>query len=817
MYQFIVALILFLVTGYLTVTEMAPFFLVHFIFASAALGVLLPLYACVTDFACRIVTLHDCYEHVNMDTPYLKAYSENYFQALLQISLQQFYGMLSKVVLGMWQSVHPTLFSVIKIAITYLRIPRSRHKNHRKPSPYSALRIAIVSILLVYLARWRFPAATSYAALRLAGLVLGLLFVVAPVLVLVYWFHKHPMIQQIGSDICTLLDKEPNVTDPTEFKKRPAHTKPVKAPTRVSSSKTDSQQIQREEEEAQKVHYADPGRIDPFRSARQFPLSGSTTRRGWNASRQNLASPGSAPANIGQSPEYALGYMMETSRQPVKTPGPAGSPYSSLSLPQPARSAPTSDGSTQANTSVDVLPATVSNLSVALPPSEGTLTTPERTNKLITEVRVESNNLPMRAPRVVEEAQVTRGENKWVALLHRSQWKQKHKCRALLKETKKVDAPAVVCPSSPMDTNDDWNAADMSEMDEDEVYMEMDSRRSSPIGSPMVCSPIGSPSPMQVSSPMELSSPMRAPSPMQISSPMRVSSPVQVSVPFQTSTPVSALAPVQVLAPVAPAVVAPTVMAEAAPGVRKIKELPRRKTGAARSSRIDAPSSSATSAFNSTATVAQPTLPSRSGHSGSGYSGSDSIPAKANGLKRTHAIYIPSAGQALPPRSCASVSGASAHHPTPSEPNKLAKTTTSYAPPAKPTLRSRSDTLVPGVSIDGPKLTKLSSAFRIPEPGRALPRPGHPSSGPFKSNGLAKSAAVCTPAVMTPRDLAAALDKKATGAAGTMGRPTPVYMLMDKERTVVKKGEMIPPNTPYLVKDKNGTKMTKTGPRGLRV
>ncbi|KAG9122283.1 hypothetical protein FRC07_001411, partial [Ceratobasidium sp. 392] len=723
---------------------MASCVFVDFIFASAALGVLLPVYACVTDFVSRIVTLHDCYEHVNMDTPHLKAYSENYAQALLQIALQQLYGMLSKVVLGIWQSVYPALFSMIKLTITYLHIARSRRKNHRKASPYSTLRISIVSVSLVYVVYWYFPSATSYAALRLAGLVLRLLVIIIVVLVLVCWFRKHQIIQQIGSNIYALFDKErnaatdlkpepqPKQTDATESKKRPAYAKPTNTPTHVSSLKVEARQIQREEEEAQKAYYADPGQIGPSRSARQFPLSGSTTGRGWNAIRQDLASSAGhnapLPTSIGRSPGYTSGYLMETPRQPIKTPRLARLSNSSLE----SRSASselnlptsTSDGLTQANKSVDVPSRTINNVSVTLPPSKDTLATPERTNKLITEVRVESNNLPIRAPKVVEEAQVARGEDKWVALLHRSQWKQKHKYRTVLKETKKIDTPAVVRPNSPMDANDDWDAADMSDMDEDEVHMEMDSRRSSPIGSPMVCSPTGSPRPMQVSSPMELSSPKQVPSPMQISSP------VQVSTLVQASAPVPALAPVQVPAPVAPAVVVPTVVAEPAPGVRKIRELPRRKAGVAHSYRIDAPPSSTTPASNSTATIAQPTLPSRSGPSGSGHSGHNLHPAKPNALKRTYAIYIPSTGQALPPNSNPSASGASTRDPTPSKPNKLTKTTTFYAPPSKPTLRPRLDTPALGASINGRKLTNLSARSSIPEPGRALPRPGHLSSGP---------------------------------------------------------------------------------------
>ncbi|KAG9122104.1 hypothetical protein FRC07_001661, partial [Ceratobasidium sp. 392] len=149
--------------------------------------------------------------------------------------------------------------------------------------------------------------------------------------------------------------------------------------------------------------------------------------------------------NTGQSSAYTLGYLMETPRQLVKTPGLAGFSNSSLASQSPSskldRSSPTSSGLTQANTSVYVSSATTNDVSIVLASSEDALRGPERTNKLITKTRVKSNNSPMRMPKVVEEARVAHDENKWVALLHRFQ-REKKKYRTVLKETKKVDAPA---------------------------------------------------------------------------------------------------------------------------------------------------------------------------------------------------------------------------------------------------------------------------------------------------------------------------------------------------------------------------------------
>ncbi|KAG9120082.1 hypothetical protein FRC07_004578, partial [Ceratobasidium sp. 392] len=910
MFNLTIALILFLVTGLLTVTEMVPVFFVRLILFFAVVSVLGPVYGYITDF-------HDFAEDADMDMARPEPYNNHYLLTLLETALQQLYRVSNKVILGIWHSGYTALLSIIKPAMADPRIARSRRKKYRKASPYSTVRIAVMSTLLVYLAYWCLSSIMSHAALRLAGLVLKLLTTIVLVVISACWSYKHPTIQQIGSDIRTLLDKErdtaanlkpepqPKQVDNlriTESNKRRAHTKSTDAPTHVSSPKTSTSP----QRDAKRAYYADSGRIDPSRSARQFPLSGSTTGRGWNASRQGLTLHGSASMDsrmapesrkpvslagqntplstkIGQSLPYALGYLMETPRQPVKLTRLAGFSNSSLasrsSLPEVGRSTPTFDSSTQANMVVNVPSPAVNNVSVAVPPSEDILTTPERTNKLITEVRVKSNNLPMCVPKVVKEAQVAHGEDKWVAvlrrsqwkqkvqavskktkkakksnaptivhaltapertnklitevrvksnnlpmdipqvvvkaqvacgedkgiaLLHRSQWKQKQKYLATSKKTKKMDALAVVHPSSPMDTNADWRGANLSEMDEDEVYMDMDSRRSSRVGSPMVCSPAVSPSPVQVSSPMEISSPLRVPSPMQTSSPTQVPLPAQTSAPVQVSAPVQAPALVQVPAPVAPAVQVSTAVAEAAPGARKFKELPRRKAGVAHSHRIDAPPSSTFSASSSTVTAAQPTVPSRLGHSGSGYSTNDSGAAKANGLKRTYAIYIPSTGQALPPRSSTSVSGSSTRNLTLSKPNKLTKTTTFYAPPIKPTLRPRLDTPALGASLNGRKLTNLSARFSIPEPGRALPRPGHHSSGPpgldsntskldeltrrpthyvpseptlpprpepfgsgpSKSDRPANPATSCAPAAMTPKDLAAAIEKKATGTTG---------------------------------------------------
>ncbi|KAG8771771.1 hypothetical protein FRC12_003415 [Ceratobasidium sp. 428] len=73
---------------------------------------------------------------------------------------------------------------------------------------------------------------------------------------------------------------------------------------------------------------------------------------------------------------------------------------------------------------------------------------------------------------------------------------------------------------------------------------------------------------------------------------------------------------------------------------------------------------------------------------------------------------------------------------------------------------------------------------------------------------------------MTPRELAEAMNKRANKASGSgirKVRIAPVYTLLDEKRTVVQKGQRIPPNTQYQVKDEKGTSLRITGARGMLV
>ncbi|KAG8716209.1 hypothetical protein FRC09_015971 [Ceratobasidium sp. 395] len=73
---------------------------------------------------------------------------------------------------------------------------------------------------------------------------------------------------------------------------------------------------------------------------------------------------------------------------------------------------------------------------------------------------------------------------------------------------------------------------------------------------------------------------------------------------------------------------------------------------------------------------------------------------------------------------------------------------------------------------------------------------------------------------MTPRELAEAMNKRANKASGSGTRKVriaPVYTLLDEKRTVVEKGQRIPPNTQYQVKDEKGTSLRITGARGMLV
>ncbi|KAG8720707.1 hypothetical protein FRC08_018406 [Ceratobasidium sp. 394] len=98
--------------------------------------------------------------------------------------------------------------------------------------------------------------------------------------------------------------------------------------------------------------------------------------------------------------------------------------------------------------------------------------------------------------------------------------------------------------------------------------------------------------------------------------------------------------------------------------------------------------------------------------------------------------------------------------------------------------------------------------------------PGSPSSTSELETSTSTLSALHRPlpVVMTPKDLATAIDEKAKKTSGTRKvRFTPVYTLLDKERTVVNKGEKIPPRTQYQVKDEKGTSLRMAGSKGMLV
>ncbi|KAG8737828.1 hypothetical protein FRC10_007755, partial [Ceratobasidium sp. 414] len=73
-------------------------------------------------------------------------------------------------------------------------------------------------------------------------------------------------------------------------------------------------------------------------------------------------------------------------------------------------------------------------------------------------------------------------------------------------------------------------------------------------------------------------------------------------------------------------------------------------------------------------------------------------------------------------------------------------------------------------------------------------------------------------AVMTPKELAASMNGKVKQPGGTRKmRSALVHTLLDQGRTVVKKGERIPPHTHYQVRDEKGTSLRVTGSKWMLV
>ncbi|KAG9084769.1 hypothetical protein FRC06_003906 [Ceratobasidium sp. 370] len=96
--------------------------------------------------------------------------------------------------------------------------------------------------------------------------------------------------------------------------------------------------------------------------------------------------------------------------------------------------------------------------------------------------------------------------------------------------------------------------------------------------------------------------------------------------------------------------------------------------------------------------------------------------------------------------------------------------------------------------------------------------PAWPMNNLETSEWIPTAATLPTPGVMKPKDLAAAMNEKAKRTGGTCRvRLAPVYKLLDKGRTVVNKGERIPPYTQYQVRDEKGTSLRMTGSKGMRV
>ncbi|KAF8604473.1 hypothetical protein BDV93DRAFT_575284 [Ceratobasidium sp. AG-I] len=108
-----------------------------------------------------------------------------------------------------------------------------------------------------------------------------------------------------------------------------------------------------------------------------------------------------------------------------------------------------------------------------------------------------------------------------------------------------------------------------------------------------------------------------------------------------------------------------------------------------------------------------------------------------------------------------------------------------------------------------PQQIKSSPPSLSQAPTEVLFAPGRASA----FSGLA------APVSMTPKELAAAMSQHISNKPTTprANQPAPVYTLMDIARTVVPKGGMIPPKTQYQVKDGRGTSLRMSGPKGLRV
>ncbi|KAG8720678.1 hypothetical protein FRC08_018521 [Ceratobasidium sp. 394] len=740
MSRLMIALVLLFVTGLLTVTGVVSSSLVNpvFIILStvllfSVLVLVCHLYVYSADPVRGIVSLYDCYELVNYYTPGFKSYSDWHILALLQIGVEQLRQQLKDVVSGWCRSLGHGLSMLIGRITTSLAIARSRLQPYRDALPYSTSRIVIAAICLTYLGLHCTLLALRYAAARLAGLALSLYDACTPISIglfiiitsiLAYPFRGHlarcQTVKHIES-ICRALrtglslefdelyDKDhdfsiepepepepenfygnadylPSLDERqayTQVADRPTDTSPPEAPSPVHNQSYTGIAAgfrPRPDFSLVRLRYEDFLRMQQAGNTHQDKIVQNVIGSRFVPQPARLPSilPSTALTPIDEI-SRSLGSMSlrddqtpctMTARQQrsqldhtSSSPGhliesPAASPITSSpshgSLPELVPDTDTSDNSSELSTSSDE--RYEANNTIVRPSSKDSKASLRRVRGFIT--RVQPKSSPLYAPKEIVEPQTMDGEDKVAAVLHRSQWKQgRNRWATSKKHAKKSQAPIDPRPCSlvvePMDT----------------TAAGTETRR------PGVEELVEAATEPRVSNIEAIRSPVVLPSPAQASSPLPQ------------------------------AVDASIAQTDASAEVRKIKELPRRKStrpGTATASATPSATTPARMEFES-----KHTLPS----------GSPGSPSPTNELETS--------------------------------------------------------TLIPSA------------------PGRPLPM------------------------VMTPKDLATAINEKAKTSGTRKTRVAPVYTLLDKERTVVNKGEKIPPRTQYQVKDEKGTSLRVTGSKGM--
>ncbi|KAG8736605.1 hypothetical protein FRC12_017531 [Ceratobasidium sp. 428] len=227
MHRFFIALALLLVTGYLAVADLLSSVVLQAVFFFSALSVICHLYVYTADFVQRIVTMHNCHERVNAETPQLKSHSGFYALAILQIGARWLGRSLKEAIYETCRASLPIIQLGLSATISRMPTPVGTTLNRLKPYhdwlPYSTPRLVVALICLGYLTFWALSLVLKHVVARLAGLALYLRSACTPtttaclsIIVCLYVYSSHELRKTVANFIASINSMIPFKLSPLD-------------------------------------------------------------------------------------------------------------------------------------------------------------------------------------------------------------------------------------------------------------------------------------------------------------------------------------------------------------------------------------------------------------------------------------------------------------------------------------------------------------------------------------------------------------------------------------------------------------------------